>query len=41
MSIFNDVKDLAAGSKKSKNWYRSQVLYGLEDIKYGFRVGTR
>ena len=39
MSIFNDIKELAAGSKKSKDWYRSQVFYGLEDIKYGFRVG--
>ena len=38
MSIFNDVKDLAAGSKKSKDWYRSQFMYGLEDSK-GFNVG--
>lgn len=38
MSIFNDVKELAGGSKKSKDWYRSQVFYGLEDSK-GFKVG--
>ena len=38
MSIFNDVRDLAGGSKKSKDWYRSQVMYGLEDSK-GFRPG--
>jgi len=38
MSIFNDVKDLAAGSKKSKDWYRSQFMYGLEDSR-GFNVG--
>jgi hypothetical protein len=38
MSIFNDVKELAGGSKQSKDWYRSQVFYGLEDSK-GFKVG--
>ena len=32
MSLFKDVKDLAAGRSQSKDWYRSQVRYGLESL---------
>ena len=38
MSIFNDVKDLAGGQPKSRDWYRSQLLYGLQDYDGGFRT---
>lgn len=38
MSIFTDIKDLAGGQKKSKDWYRSQAFYGLQDSK-GFKIG--
>lgn len=38
MSIFTDIKDLAGGKKKSKDWYRSQAFYGLQDST-GFAVG--
>ena len=38
MSIFTDIKDLAGGKKKSKDWYRSQAFYGLQDST-GFKVG--
>ena len=31
MSIFTDVKDLAGGANQSKQWYREQLQYGLED----------
>ena len=36
MSIFKDVKDLAEGKTQSKDWYRSQLYYGLEDYTGGF-----
>jgi hypothetical protein len=39
MSIFTDVKDLAEGKKKSKDWYRSQVMYGLDPYTGTFEVG--
>ena len=39
MSIFNDVKDLAGGQPKSRDWYRSQLLYGLQDYDGGFKTG--
>ena len=39
MSIFTDVKDLAGGVKQSKQWYREQLQYGLEDYVGGFTVG--
>ena len=39
MSIFTDVKDLAAGVKQSKQWYREQLQYGLEDYQGAFTVG--
>jgi len=35
MSIFKDVKDLAEGKTQSKDWYRSQLYYGLEDYTGG------
>ena len=39
MSIFTDVKDLAEGKKQSKEWYRSQLQYGLEPYEGTFEVG--
>ena len=39
MSIFTDVKDLAGGKSQSKQWYREQLQYGLEDYTGGFIVG--
>lgn len=39
MSIFKDIKDLADGKKQSKDWYRSQLMYGLEDFSGNFKVG--
>jgi len=39
MSIFQDVKDLAGGSSQSKDWYRSQMFYGLQDYTGGFLSG--
>lgn len=39
MSIFTDVKDLASGKKQSKDWYREQLMYGLESYTGGFNVG--
>jgi len=39
MSVFTDVKDLASGKKQSKDWYREQLMYGLEDYSGGFEVG--
>ena len=39
MSIFTDVKDLAGGVKQSKQWYREQLQYGLEEYTGGFTVG--
>ena len=39
MSIFTDVKDLAGGATQSKQWYREQLTYGLEDYTGGFTVG--
>ena len=39
MSIFTDVKDLAEGKSQSKEWYRSQLQYGLEPYEGTFEVG--
>ena len=39
MSIFKDVKDLAEGKTQSKDWYRSQLYYGLEDYTGGVTPG--
>lgn len=39
MSIFTDIKDLAGGKKQSKDWYRSQTFYGLQDYTGGFKPG--
>jgi len=39
MSIFTDVKDLAEGQKKSKDWYRDQLFYGLESYTGSFEPG--
>lgn len=39
MSIFQDIKDLAGGKKQSKDWYRAQLMYGLEDFTGEFKVG--
>lgn len=39
MSIFTDVKDLAGGTKQSKEWYREQLMYGLQDYTGTFDVG--
>ena len=39
MSIFTDVKDLAEGKSQSKEWYRSQLQYGLEPYEGNFNVG--
>lgn len=39
MSVFTDVKDLAEGQKKSKDWYREQLFYGLEQYTGAFKPG--
>jgi hypothetical protein len=39
MSIFTDVKDLSGGKKQSKEWYREQLFYGLQDYTGSFDVG--
>ena len=39
MSIFTDVKDLAEGKSQSKEWYRSQLQYGMEPYEGTFAVG--
>ena len=39
MSIFTDIKDLAEGVKQSKQWYREQLQYGLEEYTGAFTVG--
>lgn len=39
MSIFTDVKDLAGGKRKSKEWYRNQMLYGLDPYQGEFSPG--
>ena len=39
MSIFTDVKDLAEGKSQTKEWYRSQLQFGLEPYQGTFEVG--
>ena len=39
MSLFKDVKELAGGRSQSKDWYRSQVRYGLESLGRPIREG--
>ena len=39
MSIFTDIKELAEGKAQSKQWYREQLQYGLEDYTGAFTVG--
>lgn len=39
MSVFTDVKDLAGGKKQSKDWYREQLMFGLQDYTGGFKPG--
>lgn len=39
MSIFTDIKELAEGRSQSKEWYRSQLTYGLESYSGGFEPG--
>jgi len=39
MSIFTDIKELTGGKRKSKDWYRNQLMWGLEDYTGGFRPG--
>lgn len=39
MSIFSDVKDLAGGKKQSKEWYRSQLMWGLDSYDGAFAPG--
>ena len=39
MTLFKDVKDLAGGKKKSKDWYRNQVRYGAQPFDGRFAPG--
>jgi len=39
MTLFKDVKDLAGGKKKSKDWYRNQVRYGADPFDGRFTPG--
>ena len=36
---FKDIRDLASGASKSKDWYRSQVRYELEPIGRPLQAG--
>jgi|TARA_B100001996_G_C18387610_1_gene487869 hypothetical protein len=39
MSIFKDIKELAGGKPQSKDWYRSQLFYGLPDLQTDIKAG--
>jgi len=39
MTLFKDVKDLAGGKRKSKDWYRNQVRFGATPFDGQFTPG--